>query len=756
MKKRLLAMLLCLCMVLTLLPVTAFAAGESAIQPGASGIPGYDSVNGYNYIYMGTDRDNPIKWRVLDDRTNTGTDGLFLLSDVCLGTGIYGDVYFDNTAPYSNAWQGSDAQAWCASFEAGSLSTQELAAVLETTKSDDAFTSSTYSIPFAASNNILENDQIFFLSAGEAENSAYGFADDAARVADYGASAGAWWLRSPHANITTNAGIVYGDGGVRRHDVINDRSARPAFNLDKNFVLLTSAAEGGKASGTVGESALTAVSTTTPTEWKLTLKDDSRRFGVGTTAYDGTTKIVTVAYTGATVGASEYISAIIKDSRDKITYYGRIAEPGAAEGTAQIDLSGVTMNTGDTLHIFSEQYNGDKKTDYASDLKEVSFITATPSPLAFGSKTAGYATAPNPQTVTIKNTGNQSVTVNLPTSAHYDITAGTGFSGSTAILAANGATADFTVQPKTGLAVNSYNETITVSGTDSTSAAVAVTFSVNPRGGGGGSTAAHYRLTFETNGGGAISSITRESYATVDLTLSKYIPAREGFAFTGWYSDKALTDKITSVRLTKNMTVYAGWNDKTSPNPDPNPNTDGHPFTDVKESGWFFNDVMFVYDKGLMAGTDDTTFSPYDTTTRAMVATTIWRMEGEPKATGANGFTDVENGKWYAEAITWAAENGIAKGCGGGLFGTNDPVTREQLAGFFYSYAKYKGYDAAVTGSIEKFPDKGDISDWAAQAVKWAIGCGLIEGRTGNMLDPKGNATRAEFAAMLHRFIIHP
>lgn len=162
---------------------------------------------------------------------------------------------------------------------------------------------------------------------------------------------------------------------------------------------------------------------------------------------------------------------------------------------------------------------------------------------------------------------------------------------------------------------------------------------------------------------------------------------------------------------------------------------------------------MFVLANKLMIGTSDTTFSPYDTTTRAMVATTIWRMEGKPAPAGANGFTDVESGKWYTDAITWAAESEITEGYGGGLFGTNDPVTREQLAGFFYNYAKYKGYDTAITGDISRFTDNGDISDWAVDAVKWAVGYGLIEGKPGNMLDPQGNATRAEFAAMLHRFI---
>lgn len=185
MKKRFLSLLLVICLVAGLMPTAVFAAGTDtgkAIQLGTSGISGYDSTNGYDYIYFGswTAQDTytttgPIKWRVLDDLTNTGESGLFLLSDALLGTGDNGGVYFDNTGNVSNAWQNSDAQAWCSTFASSNLDSRELAAILETTKGDDAFTSNTYSVPFAASEKILNGDKVFFLSAEEADNSAYGF-----------------------------------------------------------------------------------------------------------------------------------------------------------------------------------------------------------------------------------------------------------------------------------------------------------------------------------------------------------------------------------------------------------------------------------------------------------------------------------------------------------------------------------------------------------------------------------------------------
>ena len=202
------------------MPTAAFAAGTDtgkAIQLGTSGISGYDSTNGYDYIYYGTWDSSAIKWRVLDTKTNTGESGLFLLSDVLLGTGSNGDVYFDNSD--SNAWQNSSARAWCKDFagEEGAatnvtnaFTAGELGAVLATTKSDQEFNR------FSASENILNGDKVFFLSAEEAENAAYGFTNDTARVANYGASAsaGVWWLRSPDAFDSSYAGAVSHYGNV--------------------------------------------------------------------------------------------------------------------------------------------------------------------------------------------------------------------------------------------------------------------------------------------------------------------------------------------------------------------------------------------------------------------------------------------------------------------------------------------------------------------------------------------------------------
>ena len=367
MKKRILSILLCLCMAACMLPTVAFAAGaenDKAIQLVDSGTAANISGGQNDNIYFGTWDEEPIKWRVLDDQTNTGESGLFLLSDALLGTGRYGDVYFDNSGNTSNAWQSSTAKTWCNNFYGSSFSNGEQGAVLATTKSDEAL--STGGISFAASENILNGDKVFFLSAEEAENSAYGFTDDNARIANYGNSAGVWWLRSPYAIFTTYAGVVFGDGPVYAYVVSGDWAARPAFNLNLNSVLFASAAVGGKPNG-----GLTPIPEYSGNEWKLTLKDSNRNFAVTEKTADAAPDdTVTLHYNGATTGANEYISVIIADNNGA-QYYGRVAQPTAESGTVEIKIPSDLAPGSYTLKVFSEQYNGDRKTDYASNFTNI-------------------------------------------------------------------------------------------------------------------------------------------------------------------------------------------------------------------------------------------------------------------------------------------------------------------------------------------------------------------------------------------------
>ena len=380
-KRRILSLLLAICLVVGIMPTAAFAANnDKAIQLGASNISGYDSTNGYDYIYYGEWDNSPIKWRVLDEQTNTQNEGLFLLSDVLLGTGTDGGVYFDNSGSDSDVWQNSTAQTWCKNFYSNNFSSKEQNAVLATTKSDSAYTSTSFGYAYGVSS--LSGDKVFFLSAEEAENSAYGFTDDNARIANYGNSAGAWWLRSPYAFNTDAAGLVTIYGGVNFNDVYNDWAARPAFNLDLNSVLFISAAEGGKISAAAsggnqgGEAAgsIFEIGDYTGNEWKLTLKDESRRFSANV---NGQTNVsaqagdsVQITYSGAETGDKEYVSVLLCDSSDTVLYYGNIAQ-NSESGTATVSLPSGLAAGDYKLEVFSEQCNGNYKTDYASSFQTI-------------------------------------------------------------------------------------------------------------------------------------------------------------------------------------------------------------------------------------------------------------------------------------------------------------------------------------------------------------------------------------------------
>lgn len=266
-------------------------------------------------------------------------------------------------------------------------------------------------------------------------------------------------------------------------------------------------------------------------------------------------------------------------------------------------------------------------------------------------------------------------------------------------------------------------------------------------GGGGGTT--YYTLTFETNGGGSMQAIRAARGKTLDL--SAYTPMRDGYDFGGWYADKALTQRITEIKLSGSKTVYADWKKREPDEPDAVKN----PFADVNAGDWFYRDVLFSYEKGLMSGMDAAAFAPYANTTRAQIAVIFYRMEGSPAVEGENSFTDVVRGSgtaWFYDAVTWAQQNGIMGGYDNSSFAPNDPITREQLAAIFYRYAQYKGYDTTQGGmAIREFDDYESISDYAMGAMAWAVNTGLVKGDS-NLLYPNGTATRAEIAAMLHRF----
>lgn len=176
-------------------------------------------------------------------------------------------------------------------------------------------------------------------------------------------------------------------------------------------------------------------------------------------------------------------------------------------------------------------------------------------------------------------------------------------------------------------------------------------------------------------------------------------------------------------------------------------------FTDLDPTLWYHDGIHFAIENGMMNGVGDNKFDPNGTTSRGMIVTILYRLENEPEITAENPFSDVEDGKWYTDAVIWAAENKIVDGYGNGKFGPNDPITREQLAAILYRYAQFKGVDVSVgeDTNILSFGDATEVSGWANAAMRWAVGSGIINGKDGRLV-PKGDASRAEAATMLQRF----
>lgn len=179
----------------------------------------------------------------------------------------------------------------------------------------------------------------------------------------------------------------------------------------------------------------------------------------------------------------------------------------------------------------------------------------------------------------------------------------------------------------------------------------------------------------------------------------------------------------------------------------------GLPFADVPSGSWYYDDVAYVYDTGLMTGLTVTAFGPNLSTTRGMIVTILWRMENEPAAKHGCPFADVRRGSYYEQAIAWASENGIVTGFDASTFAPDRAITREQLAAILFRFAAYRGMDAVtLRENLSSFQDQAAISAYAVSALNWAVGEGLMQG-TGDKLEPTGNATRAQVAAMLRRFM---
>lgn len=253
-------------------------------------------------------------------------------------------------------------------------------------------------------------------------------------------------------------------------------------------------------------------------------------------------------------------------------------------------------------------------------------------------------------------------------------------------------------------------------------------------------------ISFDANGGcfgGDPESVVTEKIIDEDGHIAlPSDPVLDGYCIVGWYTAKEGGEKVTEDTVfTKGTTVYAKW-------------VIVLPFTDVEKGRWSYSDIAYVYVAGLMNGTSATKFAPTVAASRAMIVTTLYRMEKEPTVSGSVTFKDVKAGMWYTKGVLWASKNGIVKGYSDTKFGPDDNVTREQLALILYRYAQYKNMDVSARADLSEFSDSGKVASWAQDAMSWANAEGLITGTDKNELLPQGVATREQVAAILHRFLV--
>ena len=257
-----------------------------------------------------------------------------------------------------------------------------------------------------------------------------------------------------------------------------------------------------------------------------------------------------------------------------------------------------------------------------------------------------------------------------------------------------------------------------------------------PGGGGGGGAVSTYTLTFDTNGGSAIDKITKDSGTTIDLAA--YKPTRAGYTFAGWFSDKALTKAVTSVKLTANTTVYAKWTQ--------NGGTVQNPFVDVKEGAYYYDAVLWAVEQKITSGTSATTFSPDASCTRAQMVTFLWRAAGSPKVeNGKNPFTDVQADAYYYDAVLWAVEKGVTSGTSATTFSPDATVTRGQTVTFLYRNAG----SPEVSGTMPFTDVEADA--YYAKAVQWAVQQKITTGTSETTFSPMSDCTRGQIVTFLYR-----
>ena len=436
----------------------------------------------------------------------------------------------------------------------------------------------------------------------------------------------------------------------------------------------------------------------------------------GTTSktYDGTTAApagLTIALTGVQEGDD------VTASSSSITY-----DSADAGENKTITATGITLTGSDAAYYSLISEKAEVTTGIISKATPTLTLTADPAELSGGGDvTLTLSGLPSGGTATV--TCDNSITV----TANSDGTWTAGLPNQTADYT-------FTASYAGDNNHNSAKATCTVSVTQQVPPA-------NP----------NYRVDLPTPENGTITADPAAAKQGTEVTLT--VTPEEGYEV----GEVTVTDRFgDTVEVTENadgtytFTMPSGQVsvEVTFVEATPEP----LPFTDVNEDDWFHDAVQYAYENGLMDGVGDGQFAPNATTNRAMVVTILYRLAGEPAVSGDVGFTDVEPGLWYSNAVSWAAEKGIVNGISETEFSPGGDLTREQLATILFRYAESAGYDVSASADLSGFPDAGDIQDYATEALSWAVAEGLLQGFEDDSLQPGGTATRAQIATILMRF----
>lgn len=406
-----------------------------------------------------------------------------------------------------------------------------------------------------------------------------------------------------------------------------------------------------------------------------------------------------------------------------------VSEPREVTVTTQVTVT-IPLPEGfdaETLKIRHEKENGDIYY-YAPDVSEEAPITAT------FTVTHGFSTF-----ILTKDSRSTTVTFGDDTEGtHYDaLNVGdtlptdskSGYTFTGWKFTADGEA----IEGATGTYTTMTDDLLTA--LDGKTVTATAQFSKKSSGGGGGSSASNYTLTFEVNGGSSIAKVTKTSGTTVDLT--SYQPTREGYTFAGWFSDKALTKEVTSVKLTANTTVYAKWTEISPVS-----------FTDVETGAYYYDAVLWAVQNNVTQGVSATAFAPDATCTRAQTVTFLWRAMGEPEPASATcPFTDVADGAYYYKAVLWANEQGITTGTTATTFSPDDTVTRSQVAVFLWRAA-----EKPAAGTSAAFTDV-ESGAYYADAVAWAVAEDITKGTSSTTFSPLADCTRGQIVTFLYRYL---